>query len=117
MDTVLRNKWITALESGGYTQGFGTYVYANGTKMCALGVLMNILQPGFRYPTQALHMQIEPALCDAKEKHAIIGLNDGEQLSFKEIANILKNGCAEDYVKDPTWFKIKAFFKNLFRRK
>jgi hypothetical protein len=88
--TLKRQAYLTALEDNRYRQDRGSYYGANG-KVCALGLLMQILglvderDPGAPVPEAMVELGEEPDVGSM-----IMKWNDEEQLSFPAIAGRLK---------------------------
>jgi hypothetical protein len=94
----LRTRFIEALRSGTYTQTRGHW--KNGDSVCAMGVLMSMVNPDFKDPHSGEEgstdffktlNKTKEAIPDM-ERHAIIWANDTKKLTFEQIADKIEDG-------------------------
>lgn len=91
MDEIFKKKWVEALRSGKYKQGLGQLRYGRGNneRYCCLGVAACLLGTidtyfngvGSLYDKDVLAIQLS-----VEDEDSLIDLNDGEKLTFEEIA-------------------------------
>lgn len=112
-------KWLEALRSDKYTQGFGYLCYEG--RYCCLGVLADVAQIGkiwpkgtkdrpnppvvFNFPVggQSQTIMPEAAYSHITGRHSceagiLASLNDIRGLSFREIADLLERAEAENTI-------------------
>lgn len=96
----LKTKWLKALRSGNYMQG-RSYLYDSFTnRYCCLGVLVKCATnetpplfkslPSYNFCKQYNIGNINPIVFHNGNLNPLSYLNDGEKLSFKQIANIIE---------------------------
>ncbi len=110
MNEKIKREWISALESGKYKQTQDTLReydrVSHRSKFCCLGVLCEVLglqrlrysETGFNYITPSgveLDTLLDLKTCNlvgltVDDQETLIGLNDSEELSFKEIAKYIR---------------------------
>lgn len=100
MDETIKAKWVAALRSGKYKQGFGFLNYRD--KYCCLGVLCDVIDSSkwllgvnglqsYNSQTQKLTDEMLKTVgLDVKTQRTLITLNDREQRSFDSIANYIE---------------------------
>jgi len=94
MNKKWKKKWIKALLSGEYTQGYG-YLKTLDNKYCCLGVLCDIVAPNEwnicnRHMGQGCtpdHIITEKVILPFHARSTLVTLNDEKRHSFQEIAN------------------------------
>jgi protoheme ferro-lyase len=87
MDQQIKEKWITALTSGNYNQEHSQLKSSSGH--CCLGVLADELE--IDTDTNSAYSDIATAAGLTNDQvMTCIGMNDFEKLSFKEIAEHIK---------------------------
>ena len=111
MNKQIKMKWVRALRSGDYKQGFGTMRDKNDC-FCVLGVLCNLHAEAHplvakrerskgsylgRSGTLPLEVQKwagltsdSPKVGNGPDAQSLINLNDSRKLSFKELAGIIE---------------------------
>ncbi len=94
MDQVVKQKWVEALRSGRYEQTTG--VLCDGSAMCCLGVLCDVVDPdGWTFdkqihqgesgtPSEHLSEQVGLPL---DYQDLLVAMNDDEKKTFLEIAD------------------------------
>lgn len=82
-----RQKWLEALRSGKYRKIRGI-MYHDG-QHCALGVLADVAKPW--YQIWRSNNMVQTARLAQVDMTYVWNLNDGEQLSFEEIADRLEH--------------------------
>lgn len=96
----LKDKWVAALRSGEYTQGFCGLRYGN--EYCCLGVLCDVIDPTqWKIPDQNAAIKkysYDESTCYAPKavvcldtQYVLSKLNDSGQYDFNEIANRIEN--------------------------
>lgn len=83
-------KWMTALRSGRFPQGFGDAYNANTGKFCAFGVA--------RFVTDNLAVEFNTSVAfgiTQDGRRSIIYLNDTKKLPFRAIADEIEKHKAE----------------------
>ena len=93
----LYTRWITALRSGQYRQGFHSICSgpAGHERYCCLGVLCRVIDPmdmlGYHpsYPSMPFYDQLDRLLGGSVKQY--IGLNDLYRLTFEEIAQKIED--------------------------
>lgn len=112
MKRSIARKWSKALESGEYKQGTGQL--RKGDKFCALGVLCNLHAQEHpeiatkervksRYLGAVTELPLDVMLwagmisCNGyiSSGNSVVGMNDGLEMSFKEIAKVVRKEWAE----------------------
>jgi len=113
MNKQVKMKWVKALRSGHYKQGFGTMRDQNDC-FCVLGVLCNIhaqenpevankqfSKRSYLGSSGSLPYQVQkwagltsdsPMVGTYPNQSSLITLNDSRKLSFKELAGIIEFG-------------------------
>lgn len=82
------------LETTDKVQCFGQLISQDGKQCCALGVAANRIYPDLNTLTQGVYDNTE--LCDLEDDcgdvtgHSVLQLNDRKKLSFKKIANLIR---------------------------
>lgn len=98
MTNPLRDKWVAALRSGKYFQGFGRFKQAGRlTNYCAIGVLCNLIDEkswtlDFRSNLiEGIYLPKDAAPWLLPEHYAMIYfMNDNQKKSFSEIADYIE---------------------------
>lgn len=94
--TIVLTKWIEALESGAYKQGYDKYYNPETDAYCAMGVYFKVCQTDSPYPYyySPHHMMIDQLPLSSSYAAAlhgqIVNMNDGRRMSFNEIADYLR---------------------------
>ena len=96
-------KWVEALRSGGYKQGVGCLYDSHHDKYCCLGVACKVYEKetgdnlgvGSR-STLIGYPQVKDWLslrtnCASYINNSLINLNDDDELSFSEIADVIES--------------------------
>lgn len=96
MTPELIRKWVHALESGEYRQGFGALLTMDGGgghRFCSLGVLGSVA--GIDRRTLANNVRLERLrdLLSTRSESAFVRMNDEVRMSFHEIASVIRDGC------------------------
>lgn len=93
MDAQAKAKWLAALRSGKYEQANGT-LKTDGGRMCCLGVLRDVMEPGASYEDEeTIYLRSEHCPSGLIDGHRSIlahmndGTNSYHQHSFAEIAD------------------------------
>jgi hypothetical protein len=123
MKSDVKLKWIEALRSGKYKQGFRTLMQESEgeASFCCLGVLcdvlglrkeqlppdlyvpQNVTEYSYFFGTEKLHTALTPQVCksvglDETEQANLIRMNDQQGKTFNDIADwIERNIHASDY--------------------
>lgn len=88
MNRPIKLKWLKALRSGKYTQGFFSLKDKTNGGYCCLGVLCEVMEVGYKgssfYPS---FKTLQVAGLDKKTAGKLSGFNDDDTWSFKKIAN------------------------------
>ncbi len=92
--TLLRGKWLEALESGEYQQCVG--IYRKGEERCALGVLLDVAKK-YGFVTQQQYDKVDSSelefeiIGDVKGIY-LVGQHNDRGMKFTEIAANLRAG-------------------------
>ena len=93
-----KEKWVAALRSGEYEQGFGKLEAEGlgGMRYCCLGVLCHILgyNSSSAYRIEYDSDEDDHDLINLSVQDSLIELNDTDQESFDEIANYIEK-CSD----------------------
>ena len=101
MNEDIKTKWLKALRSGEYKQGHGALQGEEGG-YCCLGVLCDIMDPDDNYvwrgctylPLLAMHEagldSANPEVFKKGYASTLAGLNDSEETSFDQIADLIE---------------------------
>lgn len=105
MNGELKAKWLEALRSGKYKQGRGR-LRDESNQFCCLGVLCDvgglgawgIDDGGYFYEVNGWKSTLVPPASDVIDRYEadLMALNDGNRLSFKEIADWIEENIEED---------------------
>ena len=96
MKASVKKKWVAALRSGKYQQGFSSLKRDDGS-YCCLGVLCSISGKPYRGSDLVIPDSVkrwagleDPDPFIESETSHVTGLNDNRQLSFSRIADIIE---------------------------
>lgn len=105
MNIELRRKWIEALRSGQYTQGFGRLQTEDG-KFCCLGVLCDVSGVGhwdFRlgYPVYLASEKDSGKVLLPEAIRAMIGISKEQELKLARLNDVKPQSFSEiaDYIE------------------
>jgi hypothetical protein len=84
MNEKIKRKWCSALRGGNWVQMSGDYKNREeaSRERCALGVLAEVIDPGFQFVGNKLY-----GCLDIRNQSTISSMNDHENRSFSEIAD------------------------------
>lgn len=101
MDATLKTRWVEALRSGQYEQTTD-YQFRDPDRkncFCAMGVLANLIDPGNWDGTNwgedvcLPDMTLQAIGLTYEVQSKVMHMNDGEELSFAEIANYIEENA------------------------
>ncbi|WP_290738295.1 hypothetical protein [Haliea sp.] len=96
-------KWVDALRSGEYKQGVGQLYNQDLDKYCCLGVACKVYEKETGYNlgvdsggTLIRYLQVKDwlslrTICGDYINNSLVNLNDGDELSFSEIADVIES--------------------------
>jgi hypothetical protein len=89
MKESLKKKWVAALRSGRYRQGYGRLQTWDGSN-CCLGVLCRVAHLKFdKSQLDLSYDQFEKCGLRARTQKKLITMNDLERMTFEEIASYI----------------------------
>jgi hypothetical protein len=111
---LLKEKWLTALETNKYRQHFGSLFSTSfNNAACALGVYYK--EAGISLLKIADYPSLTKDLGMTREEvSAIISLNDSFRLSFPEIARAIRNNTVVEECKKVFNERLLTFFLSKF---
>jgi hypothetical protein len=91
MKAKFKAKWLKALRSGKYEQGFGS-LRLHKENYCCLGVLLHCVSPRSRLldTRGTLDERLDEFGLTEKQQERLIDLNDDERRTFESIANYIE---------------------------